>query len=1120
MKKERSGSSNSIASSPGGGVSVSASGGLAPSKCSLQVLVNEKLDYIQDIIRNTILSIQYYKKLEIFSSSDCVLSVSLLNELFDKTVDLLNKNNAIKDGDIAGGYTIDNVINDLQKIIDKLATIFINFGTKNLEDLIFICFGNEYKNMKYSDPILQDKYNLLKKYVHPINYKMVPWKASGVQPKKHISVYGVGVDTVNCYCEDKNTDEIVCYEASYHLECYDADTTTMKSFHQKINGIRLILQNEKTHKSLIINCIVEPIGIELLHGAYVRSRKNSILSGIPENFADDKTIVERIIDTMVLKDVLVSGNNDVYKKIYSIYCEVNSIKQNKLDIVIKKFLETPISAQRNTLINLLIYNKEENIQYITYLLYNLINLNVDQSATNSDSDEQKIIYESFPWRIKMYFKDTMKLAIKFTQDMLSKYDINKISLEQQIFLLKASENVKEKAMIKLKEIKGKGDEQGIKAKQYLEGLIKIPFGIYKKEPILCINGINNDLYLKLLSKCASENSEILSDISKKDKYTCVEISGGVDKIEKNGKTGFMEDLINGLETCSLKQLNSCISYIKTCNFIDIDKFGVIGQNKSEKCEWLKSICSHYFSINNMCFYKMFDIISADADNNCRKLHADIKEIRNNISNMHKSLADVGDVLEASIYGHTHAKNQIMKIIGQWMTGEQNGNCFGFEGSPGIGKTSLAKKGLSHCLIDEYGKERPFAFIALGGSCNGSTLEGHSYTYVNSTWGRIVDILMESKCMNPIIYIDELDKVSKTEHGKEIIGILTHLIDSTQNDGFQDKYFSGIDIDLSKALFIFSYNDPEAIDKILLDRIHRVRFDNLTTKDKLVIVNKYILPEINKKLGFQDTVVITDEIVEYIIDAYTMEPGVRKLKELLFDLYGEINIKVLKCENISVPVVLSIPEIETSYLKKYRKIEEKNVHSCAKTGIINGLWANSLGKGGIIPIETCFYPSSVFLDLKLTGLQGDVMKESMNVAKSLAWKLTDDSRKPMLLAEVEKTKCQGLHVHCPEGGVAKDGPSAGTAICTAIYSLFNGLKIKNTVAITGEINLQGEVCAIGGLELKILGGIRAGVKTFIYPEENKKDFLEIEKKYSDKFALESIEFIMVKHINDVLSIVFE
>ena len=159
------------------------------------------------------------------------------------------------------------------------------------------------------------------------------------------------------------------------------------------------------------------------------------------------------------------------------------------------------------------------------------------------------------------------------------------------------------------------------------------------------------------------------------------------------------------------------------------------------------------------------------------------------------------------------------------------------------------------MKDDIGEPRPFSFIALGGSCNGSTLEGHSYTYMNSTWGRIIDILMESKCMNPIIYIDELDKVSKTENGREIIGIFTHLIDQTQNDSFQDKYFSGIDIDLSKALFIFSYNDPEQIDKVLLDRIHRIKFENLTTSEKVVIVNRFILPEINKKMGFNNVILL-------------------------------------------------------------------------------------------------------------------------------------------------------------------------------------------------------------------------------------------------------------------------
>jgi ATP-dependent Lon protease len=521
--------------------------------------------------------------------------------------------------------------------------------------------------------------------------------------------------------------------------------------------------------------------------------------------------------------------------------------------------------------------------------------------------------------------------------------------------------------------------------------------------------------------------------------------------------------------------------------------------------------------------EIYDLIKTDYPISLTKTITDMKNMRTNIMKIEQNMNDVTDVLNKSIHGHNYAKNQILKIIGQWMNGEQRGYSFGFEGSPGVGKTSLAKYGLSNCLKDENGVSRPFAFIALGGSSNGSMLEGHGYTYVNSIWGRIADILMETKCMNPIIYIDELDKVSKTENGKEIIGILTHLIDTTQNDTFQDKYFAGINIDLSKALFIFSYNDPDQIDKILLDRIHRIRFENLSIDEKLVIVNNYILPEINKKMGFCDVVSITDKLIEYIILNYTIEPGVRKLKELLFDLYGEINIEILKIKNIEefeMPVVLTEELVETKYLKKYHKIEEKKIHENPEIGIINGLWANVLGRGGIIPIQTMFFPSSTFLELRLTGLQGDVMKESMNVAKSLAWNITPLERKKELLKYFEETKCQGLHIHCPEGAVSKDGPSAGTAITIAIYSLLNEKRIKNDVAITGEINLQGEVTAIGGLDVKIQGGIRAGVKTFLYPKANHKDFKEFLEIYGEKDMVKGIEFKEVSTIKEVFEHVYE
>jgi ATP-dependent Lon protease len=220
----------------------------------------------------------------------------------------------------------------------------------------------------------------------------------------------------------------------------------------------------------------------------------------------------------------------------------------------------------------------------------------------------------------------------------------------------------------------------------------------------------------------------------------------------------------------------------------------------------------------------------------------------------------------------------------------------------------------------------------------------------------------------------------------------------------------------------------------------------------------------------------------------------------------------------LPIVLTPENIKADYLNERTEVIYKNIHSIPKIGIMNGLWANSLGMGGIIPIECSFFPSSIFLDLKLTGMQGDVMKESMNVAKTLAWKLLTKKKQKELLKFFKDTKSQGIHIHCPEGATPKDGPSAGSTITSAIYSLFTGKKINNDFAMTGEITLQGDVTAIGGLDLKIIGGIRAGVKTFIYPESNQKDLNKFKEKQTDVF-LQNITFKPVKHISDILKIIF-
>jgi len=888
-----------------------------------------------------------------------------------------------------------------------------------------------------------------------------------------------------------------------------------------------VIHYEKAQKTLIVQGIVDDIVLECVENKYVECRKTSLLQNIPNTETYDTEIMNRIIESLTLKDILIYGNADIYKRHIAIMTEVNSIKYNKLNLSIKRFLEMDVYSQRQMLMNLLLYNKESDIQYITYLLYDLI---TDSAGNATDSAEQMLIYDSFPWKIKLFFKETMKTTIKYTKEMIHKYDINRVTLEQQIYVMKVPETVKEKAMSKLKEVKSKNDDSGAKAKQYLEGLLKIPFGIYSEEPILKkVKAIQTGFSATLVKMPTVLKEKDAGNMVKRDKYTTSEMNQYIHNVQDYIRTELPETIERDIQSFTVKCINAIIAYISAIYKTTPSSNRKLLSNlkkKEEKTREIVAFLKDEQILTTEHIIQIYDIITnhqpnISPANTLVRTMTDFEKTQQSIYEIKGELDTISGILDDSIHGHSHAKNQILKIIGQWMTGEQSGYCFGFEGSPGIGKTSLAKKGLANCLRNGT-KPRPFAFIALGGSCNGSTLEGHSYTYVNSTWGRITDILMETNCMNPIIYVDELDKVSKTEHGKEIIGILMHLIDSTQNTGFQDKYFSGIDLDLSKALFIFSYNDPSQIDKILLDRIHRIRFENLSLDEKKVIAKKYIIPELNRKMGFFDSVILTDELIEYIIETYTCESGVRKLKEVLFDLFGEINIELLRqsnTTNMNIPFIITREMLQKQYLSKYDKIREKKIHKTPEIGVINGLWASTNGRGGIIPIQTAFFPASAFLDLRLTGLQGDVMKESMNVAKSVAWNLVEKPRQQEWLKSVEETKSQGLHIHCPEGAVSKDGPSAGAAITLAIYSLITKRPIKHDVAITGEINLQGFITEIGGLEDKIAGGIKAGITTFLFPTENIHDYEKYVKKHMKTEDNNTIRFLPVSHIHDTFEHVF-
>lgn len=1075
---------------------------------SFKNLMIQKITKLNEIIKNVIRANQLYKTMKILEATDLNLCVKFAENIYAK----LNKISIKLKEEAVDEQHIQDAI---ENIMCEIATLIGLYGCDTLETLIYICIGNKFK-MEYQ---YIERFNLLNNYIHPVAYKTLDWKGS-LKPK----------------------DEDFCKTAD-NFDCFEVDgNTDIESFKNHIYVIKVIIHNMDKQNTLVVYSVVEDVLIDFVEDVSITEKLEELHQNPPKENNDipfNSISYARFIKSLTLKELLVHPVTTLQDK-YLEFAETftNDITKKPLLEIISDFEEKTLAEKRNTLIMLLINSEENECHYLAYLLYDLLSNDLNGIVDTYDQTE---LYDSLPYNVKKYFHDAMKHTINYTNKLM-KLDNNKLSFEQRVCLMKTEDNVKEKAMIKLKEIKMKSDDTCSKAMHYLDGLLKIPFGIYKEEPILKLVTNNSKLFSSLVERFNKlHNKNITLPFPIKPHYTNLEVR----KYNHHFKNKYMPEVqVTLLKSLVLNQPKKKINVIydevnailKQNNLPDSCSITKITGNKiGEMRNSINLVIDNLFetskfalidTIYNFLKTKLNVEFPSDMETElCCDLIGGMNTIDNNIKNVNMYMKNVSETLDCAVYGHDKAKRQIERIIGQWLNGDITGYCFGFEGPPGVGKTSLAKKGLSCCLKDENNVSRPFAFIAMGGSTNSSTLDGHNYTYVGSSWGRIVDILMDTKIMNPIIFIDELDKVSKTENGKEIFGLLTHLIDQTQNDTFQDKYFNGINLNLSKALFIFSYNDVDAIDRILLDRIHRIKFDSLTLEDKLVITNKFILPEIYKKMGLDNMIEISNDIIEKIIDDYTSEPGVRKLKEIIFEIIGEINLDIMKRPEYlpaDIPIKITIEDIHNKYLKDHIKIRPMKIHIEPSVGVINGLWANSVGKGGILPIEASFFPSNTFLELKLTGMQGDVMKESMNVAKSLAWTLFAKNNNQLsitLKQTLEENKNQGIHIHVPEGATPKDGPSAGTSITMVLYSLFSNRKIKNNVAITGEICLQGRVTAIGGLELKILGGIRAGVKMFIYPKDNQRDFNKFMETYGNKSILKDIEFIAVETINEVIPLIF-
>ena len=1059
-------------------------------------LIEKKIDFYKDIIQKTIIHVQKNKFLDILGINDVNNCIEKASELSTKIFEIEKNKNV----------NTDNVINTLQQINNELSGLLKNYGTDSLEDLLLICFGSNNKIIANEKEI--DKFLLLKKYFHPTSYKVVN-KKEEIKSKK-----------------GGNNDDL-----HSNLFCSEV-VSNYKQFHMKVYGIKVYIQNDNLNKSLMVFGIVDDVIIDFLNSKFINVKLKEIKEKTPQDEFFKNAGFEKFISSFTLKDYLIYDDCvEVYNKYVGYLNYIKVLKQKPITNIVKEFVMDDLFVKRNTLINLLINSSNYENQYLAYLLYDLLS---NETNSNIDTQEQTILFDSFPLKIKQLFKQAMRNTVQYTND-LSNYDINKIPLEQQICLLKVSDVVKEKAMTKLKEIKAKSEDTGSKARQYLDGLLKIPFNIYKREPILNKMQIIKSQFKNIYTKY--DIGKKIPEIPCKEEYTSVEVFKYIKKIEGNNSSNSLNsqlEKINNYLVCGdKKKLSDNITIINSLlkehnNIKDKIKYHTLNKTQlKDEISKFVDFCKKPENVELLqkTIDKFIILCNLNSETNSLTIKEDITEIVKNTQEIKDYIENVKTVLDKSVYGHEKAKKQVEGIISQWINGQQDGYCFGFEGPPGVGKTSLAKLGLANCLQDENGNSRPFAMIQMGGDSNGSTLHGHNYTYVGSTWGAIVQILIDKKCMNPIIFIDEVDKISRTEHGREIIGILTHLLDPAQNDCFQDKYFSGIDIDLSKALFILSYNDVTAIDRILLDRIHRIKFTSLSLEDKLVICKNHLLPEIYKKMGLEEMIILNDDVLKNIIEEYTAESGVRKLKEVLFEILCEINLNILKNSDTDfiIPFDVTVSDIKNKYLKDKREVKVYKIHDENQVGLINALWANELGQGGVLPLQASFIPSNKFLDLTLTGSMGEVMKESISVSLTNAWNLTSRERQKYLTEtynDKENNNVFGIHIQCPDISTKKDGPSATTAFTVLIYSLFNDIKIKNYFGITGETHFGYFLTEIGGLQEKIIHSIKSGIKEFIFPKENQTDFDKIMEKYKDNPIIEGIKFHSISHINNVFDLILE
>lgn len=1010
---------------------------------------NIKLIFLKDFLMSMINNLSFCNNLKIFQDTDSNY-IGILSELKEikESIDILPDVITFKNIKL-NEYTL-----QLYKCEQLIMKYINHIAPENINSIFKLFYGENWRN-NLEEKKDMEKILFLSRFFKPIcvwnseeHKKEIPLNSVNSENFKKSSL--ITRDLIETLLGFKKSEE-----NKSNSIIISGDSSQMPSFLKTITDIvegspKRSAAKRNNHFTKIecisgledekIKIIKNQRSISLLedkYGACVYFRLNNIFLVIQGFFKDDllnisssfKFVREKIVEhksvfnsdvlvvptifkdnyfnTLSLRDIIVSISSDLADDVRKKYNDFKVLQGKPLISLINEFLLASKYRKIDILTLLLMSNEDD--KKLAYVLF-------DVFRSKDKKDVANEVYQSLHYSIRELL-DISKAKVEKEENDLNKLIDSDIPYERRISMMKADEDVKAKAIEKLKSIKSsfQGDS---KAQHWLDGLLKIPFGIYKENAIL---SFKENFSQKINS--IEKNNNVFSDN---------DINNYIKNLEQNDETNTM---IN---------------------------------------EWSK--------------YK-----------------EDKKQY----------LINTRSVLDKAVFGHKEAKLQLERIFAQWINGEAKGAVLGLQGPPGTGKTSLAKNGLAKCLMDKDGKSRPFAFLPIGGSVNGSTLVGHNFTYVGSTWGRIVDILMTTNCMNPIIFIDEIDKVSHTEHGKEIISILTHMTDSTQNDEFEDKYFAGIKINLSKALIVFSFNDPNLIDPILRDRITIIETNALNISEKLTIIKDYMLPEICREVGFnKDELIFTDELIKTLIETYTNEAGVRKIKEKIVEIIRDINLNRFHNDNFQFPYTINLEYVK-KLLENHPKVRVKKIPLEPSVGLVNGLYASSSGGlGGITEIQSIKFPSDKMLELNLTGQAGDVMKESVQYAIKNAFRLLSKEDQNKIVEDAHNKKTFGIHIHCPDGATPKDGPSAGLAFTLAVYSLLTGKKVNNKVCMTGEIDLIGNAGIIGGLNAKLNGGKKAGCTLALIPQENMED---LEKMRRDGTSPEDDTFkvIPVSHIDEII-----